>query len=154
MGGQTAKKEQSFRRMSFYDHDFSNQDLSEADFRGATLLKCNFDNCDLGYADFEGANLDGSTFRNARLYHTNFKDCCLARVVMDPRDMLGATVTLHCDTMDSMKLSKFFIAAWLQILMVADIGTEQREKVRELGESFIGKERMAGLARAFGARHI
>lgn len=149
-----ASKGQSFRRRSFYDHSFSNQDLSNADFRGATLMKCNFDNCDLSYADFECANLDGTSFRQTRLYRTNFKDACLARTTMDPRDMMGATLTLHCDTMDQMKASPLWLAAFLQLVLVSDITEEQREKVRGAGEAIIGKERMAGLAKAFGARHL
>lgn len=148
------QKGQSFRNQSFYDHDFQGQDLTKADFRNATLHGCNFDNCDLSYADFTGADCTGSSFRQAKLYRTNLTNVCLAKTLMDPRDLFGTTITIHCNSVANMKMSPLWVAGWLQFLMAADIPADQKEKIREVAESIIGAERLKAVQRVFTGRDI
>lgn len=148
------KKSKVFVNGKFYDHDFSNKDLTHADFRGCVLVNCNFDSCDLSYATFEGANCYRSTFRQARLYHVNFKDAVLAETFIDPRDMFAASVTLSCDTFDRTKMGPVWIAAWLYLITLAEIPDKTKEKIDEALLELIGEERLKGLKRHFAERTL
>ena len=152
--GVVAKQEKVYINRKFYDKDFSNQDLTHADFRGCTLVGCNFDSSDLSYATFEGANCYRSTFRQSKLYHTNFKDAVMAKTFMDPRDMFGMTISVSCDTFDKIKLGKIWLAAWLYLPMLADLPPETKEKIQSVLEDLIGAERVKGLERHFSQRQI
>lgn len=138
----------------FYDEDFSNRDLTHADFRGCTLVNCNFDNSDLSYANFDGANCYRSTFRQSRLYHASFKDANLSETDLDPRDMFGMSISVSCDTFDKMKLGKIWLAAWLYLPMLATIPDSTRKRLEETLNELIGEERVKSLERHFANRTL
>ena len=152
--GTMTKQEKVFINRKFYDRDFSNQDLTHADFRGCTLVGCNFDSSDLSYATFEGANCYRSTFRQSRLYHANFKDAVLAETNLDPRDMFGMTISVSCDTFDKIKLGKVWLAAWLYLPMLADLPPGMKERIEGILNDLIGPERVKSLERHFSQRQI
>jgi len=152
--GVVVKQEKVYINRKFYDKDFSNQDLTHADFRGCTLVGCNFDSSDLSYATFEGANCYRSTFRQSKLYHSNFKDAVMAETFMDPRDMFGMTISVSCDTFDKIKLGKIWLAAWLYLPMLAELPEGTKEKIQSVLEDLIGAERVKGLERHFSQRQI
>lgn len=139
-----------FTNQKFYGRSFADQDLSHADFRGATLCECDFSNSNLEYALFEGANCYRANFAQARLYHTNFKDAVLAQSRMDPRDAFGMTLSLTCDTFDRMELGERWLASWLYMATLALMPDELRKKVRAI----IGEPRMDALDRIFRERAI
>ena len=134
------KPEKVFINRKFYDTDFSNRDLTHADFRGCTLVNCNFDSSDLSYATFEGANCHGSTFRQSNLYHTSFKDAVLAHCTMDPRNAYGITISMTCDTFDKVKIGTGWMAALLYYPMIAEIPEEVRETLTTLVKKFMSEE--------------
>lgn len=148
------KTDKVFLNRKLYDRDFSNQDLSHADFRGCTLVNCNFDNSDLSYATFEGANCYRSSFRQSKLFHTSFKDAVLAETIMDPRDAFGMTISLSCDAMDKAKIGKNYAAAWLMMLGMMELTPEFKVKLDELVRDLIGEERAQKLQRYFDVRAI
>ena len=100
-----------------YNHDFSGQNLSHADFRCASLMGCNFNDADLSYANFEGANLRNATLVGKRCYRTNFKDAALAGSAFEPKDAFGATFTFACEAFDGMKPAKLWWYMWLMMLL-------------------------------------
>ncbi len=151
---QDGKKSKVFVNNKFFDTDFSNRDLTHADFRGCTLVNCNFDSSDLSYATFEGANCYRSTFRQSRLYHVNFKDAVLAETKLDPRDMFAASVSLTCDTFDRTEMGPVLISAWIYLLTLAAIPEKTRTKLDEAITELIGEERLKGLKRHFAERQI
>lgn len=151
---QESKKSKVFVNGKFYDADFSNRDLTHADFRGCTLVNCKFDSSDLSYATFEGANCYRSTFLQSRLYHVNFKDAVLAETHLDPRDMFAATVSLTCDTFDRTKMGPVLISAWIYLLTLAEIPEKTKTKLDEAIVDLIGEERLKGLRRHFADRQI
>lgn len=141
-----------FRNKSFYDADFSKRDLRKADFRGATLHNCNFDNSDLTYADFSGADCYKSTFRMTKLRCVNFANANLSACILDPRDLYGTTVTIHCGTFAGTRIGRMWVAAWLQFLLMADIDEEMKKKIKELAESQLGAERFKKMQEVFSCR--
>lgn len=146
------KPEKVFINRKFYDADFSNKDLTHADFRGCTLVSCNFDNSDLSYATFEGANCYRSTFRQSNLYHTSFKDAVTAEVTMDPRNAFGATLSLSCDAFEKVKIGKMWMAAWLYFPLIAEIPDDVRKTLTEMVKGMLGEEKFNGLERHFRNR--
>jgi hypothetical protein len=146
------KPEKVFINRKFYDTDFSNRDLTHADFRGCTLVNCNFDSSDLSYATFEGANCHGSTFRQSNLYHTSFKDAVTAHCSMDPRNAYGATLSLTCDAFDKVKVGKNWLAAWLYYPLIADIPEEIKTELKAIVLKVVGEEEFNGLERHFKNR--
>jgi uncharacterized protein YjbI with pentapeptide repeats len=146
------KPEKVFINRKFYDQDFSQRDLTHGDFRGCTLVSCNFDNSDLSYATFEGANCYRSTFRQSSLYHASFKDAVLAECTMDPRNAMGVTISLNCDTFDKVKIGSNWMAAWLYYPLVADIPEEVRTTLTDMVRNMLGEEKFNGLERHFKNR--
>lgn len=141
-----------FRNKSFYDADFSKRDLRRADYRGATLHNCNFDNSDLAYADFSGADCYRSTFRMTKLRCVNFMNANLSQTVLDPRDFVGSTVTITCNTMAGARVGKMWVSGWLQYLLLANIDPMLKEKIRELAESQVGPEAFKKMQEIFPSR--
>jgi hypothetical protein len=150
----TQKPEKVFINKKFYDRDFSNQDLTHADFRGCTLVSCNFDHSDLSYATFEGANCYRSSFNFSRLYHTSFKDAVTAEVSMDPREMFGLTLSVSCDAFDKLKIGKMWLAAWLFLPLLAQLPDGMDVKIRGVLVELIGEERLKGMERHFADRQL
>jgi hypothetical protein len=148
------KESKVFINKKYYDHDFSNRDLTHADFRGCTLVNCHFDNSDLSYATFEGANCYGSTFRQSRMYHTSLKDAVMAECDVDPRDMFGLTLSVSCDTFDKIKLGKIWLASWLFLPLLADIPEATRGRLLEILNELIGEERVKSMERHFINREM
>lgn len=148
------KEGKVFINRKFYDVDFSDRDLTHADFRGTTLVNCNFDNSDLSYASFEGANCYRSSFRQTKLYHTSFKDAVLAETKMDPRDMFGMTLSVSCDTFDGIELGPIWLAAWVFLPTLGNLPTEIREELQGVLKKMLGEERLKALERIFANRQI
>jgi uncharacterized protein YjbI with pentapeptide repeats len=152
-GSGQARSRKVFTNQKYYDEDFSERDLTHADFRGTTLFNCKFDGSDLGYANFEGANCYRSSFKRARLYYTNFRNAVLAETVMEPRDFFAVAITLTCDTFDKMALSHQWKLAWLYQLLLTKPDS-LNEKVEKLLIEEIGEERFKSLQRVFRDRQI
>lgn len=154
-GKATEKKEEKvFINRKFYDHDFSDRDLTHADFRGSTLVNCNFNNADLSYANFEGANCYKSSFLQARLYHTSFKDAVLAQTKLDPRDMFGMTISVSCDTFDNIELGSIWLAAWLFLPTLGVCPPGIKEEIQGVLKRMLGEERLKQMERTFANRQI
>lgn len=149
-----SKEGKVFINQRFYDQDFSDRDLTHADFRGCKLVNCNFDGANCSYANFESANCYGSSFKRTNLYHANFKDAVLAEADFDPRDLFGITVSMTCDTFDKLKMTKLHVAFWVFNLLLLDIEPEMKEQLKTLLISWVGEERLKGMVRAYGDRAI
>lgn len=134
--------------LQFYDQDFSNQDLSRADFRRATLFNCKFDSSDLSYANFGEANLYMSSFVGSKLYHTDFKDAVLAGCVLDPRDMMGMTITMDCNTFDKLRLSTKGAYSLLFLMCTMDLDPAMKKKLADI----LGAERIQSYEKVFKVR--
>jgi|SRR5882724_1445532 len=142
-------KNKNFYNGRFYKHDFSGQDLSKANFRSASVIGCNFSNTDLSYANFEGANCRECNFTGTILYRTNFKDAALADAIFEPKDAFGMTITLSCETVDGLKISKLWWFVWLMLSLRMKVPEEDMEfKIINA----IGKERYIGLRQLFERR--
>lgn len=147
----------NFANQKFYQRDFSNQDLSHANFMGATLAECKFNNCDLSYANMEATNCFRADFTGAKLYRTNFRDAVIAQAIMKPKDFFGCTITLVCEAFDGTQLNAVWWYSWLYLAMAMDgpvDGSEPKEKARERLVTALGAERYEALRRMFGARTI
>lgn len=152
VAGQSKRADKVWLNRKCYDTDFSNKDLTHADFRGSTLVNCNFDSSDLSYANFEGANCHGSTFRQSNLYHTSFKDADLTLCIIDPRNAYGATVSLTCGTFDRVTIGSNWMAAWLYYPLVATIPDDVRQDVKAMLLKMMTQEQLDGLDRHFKNR--
>lgn len=143
MGIAVVKAEKAvFRNAKYYNHDFSGQNFSYCDFRGASLMGCKFNDCDLSYTNFEGANLRGAEIVGARCYRTNFKDASLAGARFEPKDAFGVTMTMNCETYDGMRPAKLW---WYMVLMLLLL-TKPDDPQMELDLiKAIGPERYDGL---------
>lgn len=141
-----------FRNKSFYDADFSKRDLRKADFRGATLHNCSFDNSDLSYADFSSADCYKSTFRMVKLRCVNFAHANLCSTVMDPRDLYGTTITIHCNSVQQVRMGRMWVAGWLQYLLMADIDEQTKAEIRAIAEKQVGAERFKVMQKIFCSR--
>lgn len=135
LGNTTVAEEEAgkhYANKKYYQRSFKDQDLSNADFRGAHLVECNFNGSDLSYANLTDANCMGSSFVDARMYRINLMRANLAKTTVDPLDLFGATVTLTCDTFEDMKLSPKYRAFWIYLasLFVAPEG--EKMKLREI----------------------
>ena len=115
---------------------FTGRMLANADFRGAELIECIFDNCDLTGAKFHGANCYGASFKKAKCYKTNFTQAILTRADFDAADLRGITITMSCDTFDSVKLPKKWRGAFAFMLAITDLPVDDQKKLEE----FIGPE--------------
>lgn len=154
MKTENAARETTLRRSAnkrFFREDFSGLNLSNADFRHATVLECNFTGTDLSYANFENANCWGSNFQDSNLYRTNMKDAVLASTRMHPRDCFGMTITLTCDTVDKMDINERF---WIYWLYMATMMKPPSEEYRIKLVGVIGDEMYAKLQRLFKERQV
>lgn len=143
------KTKKSFLNSKHYDADFSNQDLSRADFRGCTLIACNFDNSDLSYASFEGANCWRSTFRKSKFNHTSFKDASLAEAVVDPSMMKSMTITVARNTFEKAQLGDYPLLYWMYMPIISAAPYEIRSRLKELIVGTIGEEKFNQLISEF-----
>jgi uncharacterized protein YjbI with pentapeptide repeats len=153
VGGVAKGTKKTFLNQKFYDEDFSDKDLTHADFRNCTLFNCNFDGSDLTYATFEGANCYKSSFRRTKLYYTNFRNAVLAGTIMHPRDFFGTAITMTCDTFDKMQLSHQYKLVWLYQLLLTE-SDSLNDKVKTLLIDEIGEDRFKSLERIFRDRQI
>lgn len=71
--------------------DFSDLDLTQADFRFSNLEKANFRGAILRGADLSFSNLEGATFADADLYEANLNFCGLEDVDLTGAHVEGAT---------------------------------------------------------------
>jgi hypothetical protein len=119
---------------------FRGQNLAHFDFRGATLSEVDFTGSDLSHANFEGANCWAANFTDAVLYKTNLRNAVLARSIMKPTVCFGVTLTISCDTIESMVINDKFWYAWLIVLsMMKAPSVDLGDRLVEL----IGAERHA-----------
>jgi len=137
-----AKVVKSFYNQKLNFHNFSGQDLVDADFRKASLIGCNFNDADLSYTNFEGANLRHATLVRSRCFRTNFKDACLMDVDFSPKDAFGVTFSFDCNTFTGLKFSEMW---WHMILMSLLLSKPPKENMDLDLIKAIGPERYAGL---------
>ena len=142
-------KKKNYHSVKLYRADFSNQDLSHADFRCASLIGCDFSNSDLSYANFEAANCREAKFFATKLYRTNFKDAALADSIFEPKDAFGMTITLSCETVDGLKIGKLWWFVWVMLALRMKVPEEDLElKIINA----IGRDRYIGLRQLFERR--
>lgn len=113
-------------------HDFSNRDLTNADFRGAELMETNFEGSDCTCAKFNGANCWGANFRRTKLYKANFTQTILARANFEAADLRQITITLGCDTFESVKLPQKWLGGLLFLISIADIPVDMQKGLAAL----------------------
>ena len=107
---------------------------ANADFRGAELIEAVFDDCDLTGAKFNGANLYGASFKRAKLYKANLTSAILTKADFNAADLRNITITLACDTFDSIKLPKKWLGGFLFMLAITDCPVETQKKLEEIIE--------------------
>jgi hypothetical protein len=135
----------------FYHTDFSGQDLSKCKLKQSLFFCCTFDGSNLSEADCEGSEFTGSSFRKTNCYRTNFKDCKMGQVIWEPKDCMGMTITLACNTFSEARISPLW---WMALLifatMMKPVGTT--EPLVDNLIAMIGAERYAKLRALFGKR--
>lgn len=129
-------------------HDFSGQQLARADFRGASLTEANFKGSDLSFANFEGANCWGADFTDANLHRANFKDAILANAQFRAADLFGITITLSCDTFDTLHVERF----WWAWIFVGTMMKGPDDVAADRLIALMGKERYVRYAEHFKHR--
>lgn len=81
-----------FRNQNLCNTDFSNRDLSYANFQGAILKRCDFKGCNLSYANFNDADLYRASFEKANLYASTFKNADLTRADFTQAHLYGIKI--------------------------------------------------------------
>jgi hypothetical protein len=141
----------------FYNRDFSGLDLSRLKLRHSVFYNCNFNSSNLSETDCEGSEFFGSTFIDSVCYRTNFKDAKLAGTTFAPKDCMGMTVTMQCQTFDGMKVSPLWFLCWLLMATMMVPGDGVFGKGSELVDKLInviGTERYLKLRGLFGKRNL
>lgn len=72
---------------------FSDTDLVDASFKGATLTGTHFNSCHCAEADFYGVQADHTTFRGSTFWSANFRRATLSDVIFDHCDLCDAQFT-------------------------------------------------------------
>lgn len=124
----------------YFKQDFSEVDWSSQDLRGREFHLCAFRRADLSYANAEGVNFYGSDFTGARLYHLNAKDAVMAKTIMAPRDALGMTVTLDCNTFDGMEFSRM---GWALMGFLLSLAKAPEKKLQDAIRAALPEETKA-----------
>src|SRR5437879_4988740 len=135
----------------YYKEDFTGLNLSNSDFRHATILECDFTDVDLSYSNFENTNCWGSKFEGTNLYRVNMKDAVLASTIMHPKDCFGMTLTLTCDAVDKMDINEKF---WMYWLYMATMFKPPSEDHRKKLIDAIGEDSHKALQRLFKERQF
>lgn len=139
------------KKLQGFDFSQTKSNLQHADFRSTQLMEANFTDMDLSFANFEGANCWGANFTGAKLYRTNFRDAILANSIMAPTDCFGMTITLTCDTVETMQINDKFWYAWL---MMALLMKAPNEEAAHRLISVIGEERYIRYMKVFKERQV
>jgi uncharacterized protein YjbI with pentapeptide repeats len=120
--------------------NFSNLDLSEADFSGLIIKDVDFFSSKLDGADFTGAVLDGANFTrtdlsNARFSHAKLVGAVIYAAILDNTDFNHANMT-RCRIIGGGKSVKFINAILVEANLGADPANQGMVPVRaELPDS-------------------
>lgn len=144
--------------MSHSNHD--HEDFSDRDFKGAKLNNsifhyCKFDRSTLEDANCEFVDFTGSTFQDTNLRCCNMKDAVLAGTLFHPRDCMGITLTLKCDTFRGVRISQLW---WMGFLIFASMMVPDKypitEPLHDKLIAMIGAERYVKLRALFQRREL
>jgi len=140
-------------RKRFYSVSFADQDLSGLKMTNSLYFRCDFDRANMSETDCTGSEFTGSSFRQTNCYRTNFTNAKLGNTIFEPKDLMGATFTMTCQTFDGARVSALWIfGMFMFIAMMKPTGTT--EPIIENLKAMIGAERYIKLRGLFQKRDI